>query len=75
MKNKLYKTFQFIFTVTLPVFMIMGLIIVLTQIISIVTSNPKLVLGVSDRLKIPSIYIACIAGCSGFLANYLKSKI
>ncbi len=74
MKNTLLKICMTVFTVTLPLFMLMGTAIVLVQLAGIVVGNGALVLGINTALKIYATWIASVCAFAGFFVGYLKPK-
>lgn len=74
MKNKLYKLFMLVFSVSLPMFLILGVIIVFGQIIGLIINSGTIVLTVNELLKTIAIKISSICAFSGFFIGYLKDK-
>lgn len=74
MKNTLLQICMAVFTVTLPLFMLLGIVIVLGQIVGIIMGNGALVLGISSALKVYSTWVASVCAFSGFFVSYLKPK-
>lgn len=74
MREKLYNLCSIVFTISLFIFLLMGFIIVFTQILGIFIKNPDLVISINKLLKIHATHISAIAGFSGFFAYYLKRR-
>jgi len=74
MKKTLYNFFGVIFDVSLVLFMLMGFVLVVGQVIGIFTNQPNMVLWFANKLKDQSAWISCISGFAGFFAAYLKPK-
>jgi hypothetical protein len=74
MKENLKKIILPIFTISLALFMVLGVIIVLVQLFSIITLNGALSVSVYEGLKLWAIRFSAIAGFAGFAMSYLKKK-
>lgn len=74
MKKAIYRICLLIFEITLPIFVILGGILVLTQLVGAILGNGALVLGISDALKIYATWTACICAFSAFVISYVKEK-
>ncbi len=74
MKQRLLQICMAVFTVTLPLFMLMGTAIVLLQLVGIVMGNGALVLGINSALKTYATWVSSVCAFSGFFVGYLKPK-
>ncbi|MDR1915482.1 MAG: hypothetical protein LBQ58_02785 [Synergistaceae bacterium] len=74
MKEGLYKGLTVIFTVTLALFMLMGAVIVIVQLIGIVMGNGDMVLSIHNRFNTYAIRVSALCGFAGFFAAYLKPR-
>lgn len=74
MKKMLYNICMIIFEVTLPLFLIMGAILVFGQLIGALIGNGAFVQGINDVLKTYSVWIASICAFSGFIMSYTREK-
>lgn len=74
MKNTVYKICMVIFEITLPLFLIMGTILVFTQLIGALMGNGALVKGINTALKTYSVWVACVCAFSGFIMSYTREK-
>ena len=72
MKEKLSKIIKPIFTISLMLFMALGIIIVLVQLFSLLIMNGELSMKVYDGLRFWAIRLSCIAAFAGFIMSYLK---
>lgn len=63
-----------VFEITLPLFLLMGMILVLTQLVGALMGNGALVLGINSALKTYSIWVASICAFSGFIMSYVREK-
>lgn len=70
----LRKVCMVVFKVTLPLFLLMGVVLVLGQLIGAIIGNGALVLGINTALKTYSIWVASACAFSGFIMGYLKKK-
>lgn len=70
----LHKICLVVFQITLPLFLLMGTVLVLGQLIGAIIGNGALVLGINTALKTYSIWVASICAFSGFIMGYLKNK-
>jgi len=60
-----------LFKIGLVVFLCLGLVLVLTQVVGIVTGSGGLVEGVVGVLGVPMTASAAVTGAIGFLMSYL----
>ena len=74
MKKTLAKIFLTIFSITLPLFLIMGAVLVFTQLFGAIAGNGVLVLGINKAVKVYATWISCICAFSAFFLSYLKEK-
>lgn len=72
MKKTLYQICMVIFNITLPLFLLMGAVLVFGQLLGAVLGNGTLVLGLNEALKMYSIWVSSICAFSGFIMGYLK---
>lgn len=74
MKKTIYNICMIVFEITLPLFLLMGTVLVLTQLIGALLGNGALVLGINSALKTYSIWAASICAFSGFIMSYVRKK-
>lgn len=74
MKKTIYNICMVIFEITLPLFLLMGAVLVFTQLIGALTGNGAIVLGINSALKTYSIWVSSICAFSGFIMGYTKDK-
>lgn len=74
MKKTIYNICMVIFEITLPLFLIMGAVLVFTQLFGALVGNGALVLGINSAIKTYSIWVASICAFSGFIMGYTKDK-
>lgn len=74
MKKTIYNICMIVFEITLPLFLLMGTVLVLTQLIGALLGNGALVLGINSALKTYSIWAASICAFSGFIMSYVREK-
>lgn len=72
MKETIYKICMVIFEITLPLFILMGAVLVFTQLIGALLGNGALVLGINSAIKTYSVWVASICAFSGFIMGYTK---
>lgn len=74
MKKMIYNICMVVFEITLPLFLLMGTILVLTQLVGAVIGNGAIVLNINTALKTYSIWAASVCALSGFIMSYVKEK-
>ena len=74
MKKTIYNICMVIFEITLPLFLLMGTVLVLTQLVGALIGNGALVLGINYALKTYSIWVASVCAFAGFIMSYCKDK-
>lgn len=74
MKKTIYSICMVIFEITLPLFLIMGAVLVFTQLIGALLGNGALVMGIDDAIKTYSIWVASICAFSGFIMSYTRER-
>ena len=74
MKKTIYNTCMVIFEITLPLFLLMGAVLVFTQLIGALIGNGAIVLGINSAIKTYSIWVASVCAFSGFIMGYTKDK-
>lgn len=74
MKKTIYDICMVIFEITLPLFLLMGAVLVLTQLVGALIGNGAIVLGINNALKTYSIWVASICAFSGFIMSYVREK-
>lgn len=74
MKKAIYDICMVIFEITLPLFLLMGTVLVLTQLVGALIGNGAIVLGINNALKTYSIWVASICAFSGFIMSYVREK-
>ena len=63
-----------VFEITLPLFVILGAVLVFTQLVGAILGNGAVVLGIDNALKFYATLISCICAFSAFFSSYLKDK-
>ena len=63
-----------VFEITLPLFLLMGTVLVLTQLVGALIGNGAIVLGINSVLKTYSIWVASVCAFSGFIMSYVREK-
>lgn len=63
-----------VFEITLPLFLLMGTVLVLTQLVGALIGNGAIVLGINSALKTYSIWVASVCAFSGFIMSYVREK-
>ena len=74
MKSSIKKLLSWIFTVSLILFMLLGIAIVLIQAVALVTANGALSIAAAATPKSLVILLSAIAGFSGFIYSYFKEE-
>lgn len=74
MKKTLYRICVVVFEITLPLFVILGAILVFTQLVGAIMGNGAVVLGIDNAVKFYATLISCICAFSAFFSSYLKDK-
>lgn len=74
MKKTLYRICVVVFEITLPLFVILGAVLVFTQLVGAIMGNGAVVLGIDNALKFYATLISCICAFSAFFSSYLKDK-
>lgn len=74
MKKTIYNICMVVFEITLPLFLIMGAVLVFTQLFGALVGNGALVLGINSAIKTYSVWAASICAFSGFIMGYTKDK-
>ena len=74
MKKMIYNICMIVFEITLPLFLLMGTVLVLAQLVGALMGNGALVLGINSALKTYSIWVASICAFSGFIMSYVREK-
>ena len=69
MKSFIYSILSFFFTLSLPLFMLMGFALVVVQFIGALIGNGELVL-MAGKCEIYCIWMSVLAGFLGFAASY-----
>ena len=64
MKKTLYRICVLVFEITLPLFVILGGILVFTQLAGAVIGNGAVVLGIDNALKFYATVVSCICAFS-----------
>lgn len=73
--NQIYRCLDFIFRVTLIVFILMAAAIVFGQAVGILFGNGALVLGINSALKTYATWISSICGMAAmFSRNFMPKK-
>lgn len=74
MKKTIYNICMVVFEITLPLFLLMGTVLVFGQLIGALIGNGAMVLGLNTALKTYSIWVASICAFSGFIMSYTREK-
>lgn len=74
MKKTLYHICVVVFEITLPLFVILGAILVFTQLVGAILGNGAIVLGIDNTLKFYATLVSCICAFSAFISSYLRDK-
>lgn len=74
MKKTIYNICMVVFEITLPLFLVMGAVLVFTQLIGALIGNGAVVLGINTAIKTYSIWVASICAFSGFIMGYTRDK-
>lgn len=74
MKKTIYNICMVIFEITLPLFLIMGAVLVYTQLFGAIAGNGWLVKTINSSLKTYSVWVSCICAFAGFIMSYTKEK-
>ena len=74
MKKTLYRILMPVFEITLPVFLLMGAVLVFTQLFGAAAGNGAIVMGVNSALKLYATWISCICAFSAFFLSYLRDQ-
>lgn len=72
MRQMIYKICMIVFEITLPLFILMGAVLVFTQLVGALIGNGALVLGINHALETYSVWVASICAFSGFIMGYVK---
>jgi len=73
MKAILHTIFSTVFNITLPLFMVMGLVIVVVQMVAAVMGDGQTVLA-AGKSEIYAIWVSVICGFAGYLDHYVRPK-
>ena len=74
MKVTIYSICRVVFEITLPLFLLMGAILVFGQLIGALMGNGAMVLGLNSALKTYSVWVASVCAFSGFIMSYTRKK-
>lgn len=74
MKKTIYNICMVVFEITLPLFLVMGAVLVFTQLIGALIGNGAIVLGINTAVKTYSIWVSSICAFSGFIMGYTRDK-
>lgn len=74
MKKIIFNLCMAIFEITLPLFLLMGAVLVFGQLIFALMGNGAMVLGLNTAIKTCSIWVASICAFSGFVMGYVREK-
>lgn len=72
MKQTIYNIALTVFEITLPLFLLMGAVLVFGQFIFAILGNGAAVLGLNSALKTYSIWVASVCAFSGFIMGYTR---
>ena len=74
MKKTIYSICMVVFEITLPLFLLMGAVLVFGQLIGALMGNGAIVLGLNTAIKTYSVWVASICEFSGFIMSYVREK-
>ena len=74
MKKTIYSICMFVFQITLPLFLLMGAVLVFGQLIFALMGNGAVVLALNTALKTYSVWVASVCAFSGFIMGYTREK-
>ena len=74
MKKTIYNICMAVFQITLPLFLLMGTVLVFAQLIGALMGNGAIVMGIDDALKTYSVWGASVCAFSGFIMSYTREK-
>lgn len=74
MKSLLKTICMTVYQITMPAFMIIGCIMVLTQIFSALTSNGNLCVYIRNLLRPWAFNASCLCLFASFINSYLKEE-
>ena len=74
MKKTIYQAAMLVFQITLPLFLLMGAVLVFGQLIFALMGNGAMVLGLNTAIKTYSIWVASVCAFSGFIMGYTREK-
>lgn len=74
MKKTIYNICMAVFEITLPLFLVLGAVLVFTQLIGALIGNGAIVLGINTAVKTYSIWVSSICAFSGFIMGYTRDK-
>ena len=70
MKKTIYNICMVVFEITLPLFLLMGAVLVFGQLIG----DGAIVLGLNNAIKTYSVWVASVCAFSGFIMSYVREK-
>ena len=74
MKKTIYSICMVVFEITLPLFLLMGAVLVFGQLIGALMGNGAIVLGLNNAIKTYSVWVASVCAFSGFIMSYVIEK-
>ena len=74
MKKTIYNICMVVFEITLPLFLLMGAVLVFGQLIGALMGNGTIVLGLNNAIKTYSVWVASVCAFSGFIMSYVREK-
>ena len=74
MKKTIYNICMVVFEITLPLFLLMGAVLVFGQLIGALMGNGAIVLGLNNAIKTYSVWVAIVCAFSGFIMSYVREK-
>lgn len=74
MKKTINSICMVVFEITLPLFLLMGAVLVFTQLFGAAMGNGALVKGINTALKTYSVWVASVCAFSGFIMGYTREK-
>ncbi len=74
MKEALYNICMIVFRITLPLFLLMGTVMVVGELLGIMIANPDMMVALDAIFGTRMIMVSSICAFSGFFMGYLRVK-
>ena len=74
MKKTIYNICMVVFEITLPLFLLMGAVLVFGQLIGALMGNGAIVLGLNNAIKTYSVWVVSVCAFSVFIMSYVREK-